>query len=97
MCQYPYNFWVIISRFMCAIVLHMQLQGELSQALNKMKFALNHSYRFKPGAGYAVAFMSGFLQATMIYSVEIVNIFSILSYGDTLNVVIAFLALAIVA
>ena len=23
LCQYPYNFWVIISRFMCAIVLHM--------------------------------------------------------------------------
>lgn len=97
LCQYPNNYWVIISRFMCAIVLHMQLSGELRQALDKMKFALNHSYRFKPGSGYAVAFMSGFLQATMIFSVEIVNIISILSYGDTLNVVIAFLALAIVA
>ena len=62
-----------------------------------MKFAINHSYRFKPGNGYAVAYMSGFLQATMIFSVEIVNIISILSYKDTLNVVIAFLALAIVA
>ena len=62
-----------------------------------MKFALNHSYRFKPNHGYAVAFMAGFLQATMIMSVEVVNIISILSYGDTLNVVICFLALAIVA
>ena len=96
LCEYPTGFWVIISRFLCAIVLHMQLSGELGQALDKMKFALNHSYLFKPGHGYAVAYMSGFCQAIMIFSVEMVNIISILSYADTLNVVICFLALAIV-
>jgi hypothetical protein len=31
--NYPTNFWVIISRFVCAIVLHMQLQDELKQGL----------------------------------------------------------------
>ena len=62
-----------------------------------MKFAINHSYKFKPGSGFIVGFLSGFMQASMIMCVEIVNILSILSYQDTMNVVIIFLALAIVA
>jgi hypothetical protein len=94
---YPNGFVVVVSRFLCAVVLHMSLQNELAQGLNKMKFALNHSYKFKPGLGYVVAFFAGFLQTSMIMSVEIINIFSILSYPDTLNVVICFLALAIIA
>lgn len=94
---YPSNYCVIISRFVCSIVLHMQQQNKLRLGLQKMKFAINHSYKFKPGLGYAVAFISGFMQTTMIMCVEIVNIFSILQYQDTMNVVIIFLALAIVS
>lgn len=30
LCMYPAGFWVVMSRFLCAIVLHMQLQGELT-------------------------------------------------------------------
>ena len=59
-----------------------------------MKFAINHAYKFK---NFAVAFLAGWMQATMIIAVELVNILSILSYSDTLNVVICFLALAIIA
>jgi hypothetical protein len=94
---YPPTYWVIISRFVCGIVLHMQLQDELKAGLGKMKFAINHSYKFKPGIGYQVAFMSGLMQASMIMVVEIVNVLVILSYADTLNVVICFCALAIIA
>ena len=49
---YPPTYWVVISRFICGIVLHMQLQDELKQGLSKMKFAVNHSYKFKPGFGF---------------------------------------------
>lgn len=59
-----------------------------------MKFSINHAYKFK---NFAVAFMSGWMQSTMIIAVELVNILSILSYSDTLNVVICFMALAIIA
>lgn len=58
---YPPTYWVIISRFVCGIVLHMQLQDELKQGLSKMKFAVNHSYKFKPGLGFQVAFFSGLM------------------------------------
>lgn len=94
---YPENYWAIISRFVCSIVLHMQQQNKLRNGLQKMKFALNHSYKFKPSKGYVVSFMAGFMQSSMIMMVEVVNILSILQYDDTMNIVIIFLALAIIA
>jgi hypothetical protein len=58
---YPSNIWLVISRFVCGIALHMQLSDEIKQGLAKMKFAVNHSYKFKPGRGFQVAFMSGLM------------------------------------
>ena len=55
---YPADYWLIISRFVCAIVLHMSSNSQLSQGMMKMKYALNHSYKFK---NYKIPFMSGFL------------------------------------
>ena len=59
-----------------------------------MKFALNHDYRFE---NYKIAFLAGFMQATMIYVVEIVNFFAILTATSILDVVMNFMALAIIA
>jgi hypothetical protein len=72
----------------------MQLQDELKQGLGKMKFAINHAYKFK---NFSIAFMAGFMQSSMIFAVEFINILSILSYEDTLNVIICFLGLAVIA
>ena len=57
---YPANYWLILSRFFCAIVLHMSSQGMLVQGMMKMKYALNHSYKFK---NYVIPFMTGFMKA----------------------------------
>ena len=59
-----------------------------------MKFACNHTYKFKD---YRIAFMSGFLQTTMVFTVELVNLASILNNTTTIDVVVSFLALAIIA
>jgi hypothetical protein len=48
----------VIARFACGIILHMQLQNELSSGINNMKFALNHFYRFE---NWHLAFLAGFL------------------------------------
>jgi hypothetical protein len=54
----------------------MQMQNELISGLNNMKFALNHFYRFeKP----KIAFFAGFLQASAIFMIEIVNFIVILT------------------
>lgn len=58
-----------------------------------MKYALNHSYKFKD---IKVPFMAGAMQASMIMTCEVVNIFCILSRNTTFDVVISFLGLAVI-
>lgn len=54
----PENNYLVIARFACGIILHMQLQQEVESGLDNMKFAVNHFYRFeKPW----IAFLAGFL------------------------------------
>lgn len=90
----PENIWLVTARFICGVVLHMGLQDELKTGLNLMKFSLNHDYRFE---NYQIAFLAGFMQATMIFVVEVVNFFAILTATSILDVVMNFMALAIIA
>jgi hypothetical protein len=39
---YPKSKWIVIARFICAVVLHMALQDEIKQGLDIMKYTLNH-------------------------------------------------------
>ena len=59
-----------------------------------MKFAINHAYKFKH---FEIAFLAGWMQATMIFGVEFINILSILTWTTTFDVIIAFLGLAVIA
>ena len=59
-----------------------------------MKFALNHNYRFE---NYKIAFLSGLLQASMIFIVEIVNFFAIMTSFTIFECVLNFMALAIIS
>lgn len=91
--QYPGS-GVVVARFVCGVVLHMMLQGELISGLNNMKFALNHYYRFE---NPWMAYLAGFLQAVSIFVIEIVNFFVILTSQSYLEVVMNFMALAIIS
>jgi hypothetical protein len=70
------------------------LQNELTSGLNNMKFSLNHSYRFEKAF---IPFLAGFLQASSIFVIEIVNFIVILTSADYLSVVMNFLALAVIS
>ena len=59
-----------------------------------MKFVLNHPYRFD---NPSIAFLAGFLQATSIAGIEVVNFFVILTSSTFLEVVMNFMALAIIS
>lgn len=59
-----------------------------------MKFALNHDYRF---TDYKIAFLAGFLQSLILFIIEMVNIACILTANSILDVVMNFMALAIIA
>jgi len=91
---YPENYWIVSARFVCGVVLHMALQDELKQGLDNMKYSLNHRWRFED---YKVAYLSGFLQATVIYIVEMVNFLAILTSFTVLDIVMNFLALVVIS
>lgn len=44
---------IILARFICGTMLHLSLVDEVTQGLIKMKYALNHPYKFQ---SYSVAF-----------------------------------------
>ena len=55
---YPVSPYIVLARFSCGIILHMQLQGELTAGMSNMKFALNHHYRFD---SVFIAWLAGFM------------------------------------
>ena len=66
---------VVVARFICGITMHLKLAPELASAMKNMKYAVNHSWKFKH---YRIAFLSGFLQSTMVISVEVINFLNLL-------------------
>lgn len=59
-----------------------------------MKLALNHEYRFD---NVFIAWLAGFLQAFSIFVIECVNFLVIMQSDNFLNVVMNFMALAVIA
>lgn len=92
--MYPQDSMLVVARFIAGIVLHLNLQSELRQGLDVMKFANNHEYRF---LNYRIAWLAGCMQFFMIITVEMVNFIAILNSTTILDVVMNFMALTIIA
>ena len=95
--NFPETTMIVTSRFVCGIVLHVFLQGELEQGCIFMKYACNHPWKFDDNGGMFIAWLSGFLQATMILVVETVNYTALITNETHIDVVMNFLALAVIA
>jgi len=88
------NIFLLMMRFICATILHLSLLDETYTAMQCMKFAVNHSYLFYD---FKLAFISSFFQTTIVIAVETVNIALICQGNDPLEVVLNFIALAVIA
>ena len=62
-----------------------------------MKYAVNHPWKFDDNGGMFLAWLSGFLQASMILVVESVNYVALITNTTHIDVVMNFLALAVIA
>lgn len=62
--------------------------------MSHMKFAQNHPWKFD---NYFIAWLSGFLQASMVLYVETVNYIALLTNLSHLDIVMNFLALVVIA
>ena len=72
----------------------MSLSAELRLSFDLMKYALNHPWKF---TRWSDAFFVGFNQMIVIVSIELVNMFFMLSNYTSTDIVMNFLALVIIA
>ena len=62
-----------------------------------MKYATNHPWKFDDNGGMFLAWLAGFLQASMILVVESVNYVALITNTTHIDIVMNFLALAVIA
>ena len=91
---YPASQTVVLARFMCSVVLHVSLNGDLSQGLTNMKYAINHDWKF---VHYHIAWLCGFMQAFNVIVVELVAFMALLTYSSVDDVIKNFLALVVIS
>lgn len=76
------------------MMLHLQLQDEIALANNIMKYVNNHPGNFY---SWTVPFILGFMQASMIGLLEVVNLINICAQTDVMDIVMNYVAMAVVA
>ena len=90
----PKDIWIVYCRLFCAVVLHITLSDELRQSFELMKYALNHPWKFW---SWSSAFFVGFHQMIVVISIELVNMFFMMSNNTVTDIVMNFLALVIIS
>ena len=90
----PERHRTILCRFLCAVFLHITLSDEIKQGFVMMKFALNHEWKFE---NWGRAFIVGFMQFMVGFSVEIVNLILLFTKNEVLDIIGSFLACVIIS
>ena len=86
---------VTFARFVAGIMMHVAMVTELKQAMEKMKFVVNHEWLFRHPY---IAFLSSFAQAWIVILVTALNYIVIIALSSTvLDIAKDFLALAVIA
>jgi len=85
---------VTFTRFTAGMLMHLALTHRSKAGLDKMKFALNHSWRFD---SVALAWLCGLSQVLITISIEILLYVLVVLSHDLLEVITTAVALAVVA
>ena len=82
------------TRFMTCMIMCVALMSEITMGMQKMKYALNHQFKFRR---WRYAFASGLMQCLVGYSVSIISYLVIILGESTVDIVKDFLALYVIA
>ena len=88
------SFPILVTRFICSIILHMQMTGEVYQGINIFKFGL---YRTTSWDRRAPITLVGFMQMTSCITTEIVNLMLICTLTDVNDIIMNFVALVAIS
>ena len=84
----------MIARFICAMLLHVQLEGEVRRALSMIKFYNNHPDKF---INKTAPVIIPLMQLSAAIFTEFINILLICSTTKTMNIIKEFIALGVIA
>ena len=87
----PPSINVLGARFVCSILMHLQVEGDMRQGLQMMKYATNHPKNF---SNPFYAFFVAFMQSIGGLASEIFCIIFLCSLVDPINIIIRFVAFA---
>ena len=65
-----------VTRIVTMIIMHMLMTDEFDQALNMMKYALNHPWKFH---NYKYAFLVGVFQLSISIIIEVSNVWVVIA------------------
>ena len=91
---FPADLATMAARFICTILMHLQVESDIRQGLRMMKYSVNHSEDF---SGPFNAFLIGFLQMVGGLAAEIACIFYLSSINTPMDVIIRFIAMGSIA
>lgn len=84
-----------VTRLITQIVMHILIQKEFEQGLNMMKYAVNHTWKFR---NTNLAFFAGFLQLSISVIIEVSNIYIVLANGQSqFDIIANFIIMLVIA
>ena len=92
--QYPPSSSIVFVRFLCGLIMHLTLQPEIQSGLKFMKYANNHTWKFR---SWGYAYLIGFGQLLMVVSVEFINLILLCENDTVMDIIMDFLALVIIS
>ena len=90
----PSTMSVLAARFVCSIMMHLQVVSDEQQGMNLMKYMVNHPEEF---SAPRLAFVVGFLQFFVGFMTELCCIIFLGSLDNAIGVIIRFIALGSIA
>lgn len=91
---FPTNVYTLGARFVCTILMHLQVEGDIRQGLNMMKYSVNHWNSFR---NPKTAFIIGYMQMSGGIATELCCMIYLASIDNTIDTVIKFIALGNIA
>ena len=91
---FPPSVSIVFVRFLCGLIMHLTLQPEIRSALKFMKYANNHTWKFR---SWRYAYLIGFGQLLMVISVEFINLILLCENDTVMDIIMDFLALVIIS
>jgi len=91
---FPDNVFALGARFVCTILMHLQVESDTRQGLSMLKYTVNHWEEFR---NPKIAFTIGTMQMIGGIATEVCCIIYLSSINDTINTVIKFIALGNIA